>query len=118
MNKQYKYPETQVAELNVEQWLFEAKLNYLVSEIMATLDIDDVDEIAGSLGRAFQACGTLQLSLSRNFKKVYRFDGDNIILDWKISPLAFYLVVINCNPAYERVARAQLYFAMNQVSHK
>jgi hypothetical protein len=115
MLKQFKYSETNVAERNIDQWLFEARLNYLVSEIMSTLDIEDVDEIATSLSRAFQACGTLQLSFNRNFKKVYRSDGDNVIMDWKISPLACYLIVINCNPSYERVAKAQLYFALKNI---
>jgi hypothetical protein len=98
MLKQYKYAETKLGRQNTNQWLFEATLNYFVSEIMAKLDIDDVNEIAASLSRAFQACGTLQLSLDRNFKKVYRSDGDKINMDWKISPLACYLIVINCNP--------------------
>ncbi len=116
MLKQYEYPETLVAEQNTDQWFFEARLNYFVSEIMSTLEIEDVDEIATSLNRAFQACVTLQLSFKRNFKKVYRSDGDNMIMDWKISPLACYLVVINCCPTHERVAKAQLYFAMTKAT--
>jgi hypothetical protein len=114
MLKQYN-AETKVAKQKIDQWLFEARLNYLVSEIMTSLDIDDVNEIATSLSRAFQACGTLQLSFNRNFKKVYRSDGDHITMDWKISPLACYLIVINCNPSYERVAKAQLYFALKNI---
>jgi hypothetical protein len=106
--------DAKIVRRYTDQWLFEARLNYFVSDIMATLDIEDVNEIAASLNRAFQACGTLQLPFSRNFKKVYRSDGDKMLMDWKISPLACYLIVINCNPSYEHVAKAQLYFAMHK----
>ena len=97
---------------NLHQWLFETGLHYFVSEIMETLDIDDADEIERSLSRTFQVCDTLRISVSRNFKRVYRYDGHNMIADWKISSLACYLIVINSNPGNERVAKAQLYFAM------
>ena len=96
------------------QWFFEARLPYFANEIMERLNIEDAEEISLALKRTFEACRTLQIPLSRNFKKVYRFNGKELIDDWKVSALAHYLIVINCNPANEQVAKAQLYFAMGK----
>lgn len=118
MLKQYDNFEINMALQNNEPWFFEPRLNYFACDILDTLEITDADERVLSLNRAFQACGTLQISINRNFKRVYRFDGENLIIDWKISSLACYLIVINCNPSHEQVAKAQLYFAMNSSFRK
>jgi len=114
MLKIYDYLEAVMEEQNNRQWYFENRLNLFASEIMETLEIEDSDEIALAINRAFRACGSLNIPFNRNFKKVYRFDGIQLMMDWKISPLACYLIIINCNPDNEQVAKAQLYFAMNQ----
>ena len=101
-----------------QEWLFEARLNYYASEIMRTLAIEDEEEIALSLSRAFRVCASLNIPFHRHFKKVYCFDGTYLIPDWKISDLASYLIVINCNPIHEGVAKAQLYFAMKMNAKK
>ena len=116
MPKQYDYPESGIELHREYEWLFAPSLNYLASEVMEALDIEDVEEIKISLQRAFVACRNLHIPLHRNFKKVYRYDGENMIADWKISSLACYLIVINCSPVHEGVAKAQLYFATNTVS--
>jgi DNA-damage-inducible protein D len=118
MLKLYDYLEAMIEERNRRYWFFETKLNFYASEIMQSLDIEDADDIASSLNRAFRACETLQIPLNRNFKRVYCSDGKNLNLDWKISAFACYLIIINCNPRHESVAKAQLYFAMNQPRHK
>ena len=118
MLKQYDDLDTRLIEEYGKHIYSEARLNYFASEVMEILAIDDADEIATSLSRAFQACGTLHLSFNNNFKKVYRYDGENMIADWKISSLACYLIVINSNPANEHVARAQLYFATKVTTGK
>ena len=111
MLKLYDYLE----EHNNRQWYYDNRLDYFASEIMKMLEIEDETDITFSLSRALQVCRTLNIPVSRNFKKVYRFNGVNLVTDWKISPLASYLIIINCNPENEQVAKAQLFFAMNQV---
>ena len=108
------HTENGIEEYNHFKWYFEARLHYFVSEIMEMLDIDDAEEIEASLTRAIQTCGTLQLAFNLNFKRVYRCDGQHVKTDWKLSSLACYLIIINCNPCYERVAKAQLYFVMRK----
>jgi hypothetical protein len=97
-------------------WLLNAKLNYLASDIMEMLAITDTDETALSIDRAFQACRMLHIPVSLNFHRVFCFDGKDLFIDWKISALACYLIVINSDPKYEGVAKAQLWFAMNKAS--
>ncbi len=117
MTEQFNQAGNYVEPLHAPHWFFEAKLTYVLSEIMQELGIEDENDIAASLSRAFRACDTLQLPVSRNFRKVYRGEGHQMKTDWEISPVACYLIVINCNPTYESVARAQLYFALNRVAH-
>ncbi len=112
MLKLYDHIENVMEEQNIHQWYFEGGLNYFANDIMEALDIEDALEFAISINRAFQACGKLNVSFDRNFKRVYRFDGDNLIADWKISSLACYLIIINSKPIYSKVARAQLFFSL------
>lgn len=116
MLKLYDYLEVMVEEQNRRQQVFETGLDFFASDIMGMLKIDDSTEISSSLKRTFEACSTLNFPFERNFKKVYRFDGENLFMDWKISSLACYLIIINCEPSHEYVAKAQLYFAMNQIA--
>ena|ERR1700741_4497580 len=117
MLKLYDHMETMLEEHNNHQWYVEAKLNYFAGEVLEMLSIEEPEEISEALGRALKACRTLRIPVNRHFKKVYRFNGDVLITDWKISSFASYLIIINCNPVHETVAKAQLYFAMNQSVH-
>ncbi len=117
MTEQFSQPGNYIEPLQAPYWFFEAKLNYLLTEVMEELGIDNENDIATSLSRALRACDTLQLPISRNFRKVFRSEGHQMKSDWEISPVACYLLVINCNPTYESVAKAQLYFALNRVAH-
>jgi hypothetical protein len=115
MLKLFDYLEAIMEERNSRQWYYESRLDYFASEIMEMLEVKDPEDSVFSLSRAIQACQTLDIPVNNNFKKVYRFDGINLVADWKVSPLACYLLIVNCNPVNEQVAKAQLFFAMNQV---
>jgi len=112
--KIYDYLDIVMQEHQKQRWFKNFELNYFVSDIMSNLNIDNAQEIEISLKRTFNACNTLRISKRQNFKKIYRFDGKNLHIDWKISSLACYLIIINCNPTNEFVARAQLHFALNR----
>ncbi|MFL5753801.1 MAG: hypothetical protein ACJ76F_10375 [Bacteroidia bacterium] len=114
MLKLYDYLEGVMEEHNRKQWLFDTKLDHFASEVMEVLEINDPLEADLSLQRALLACRALQFPDGNNFKQVYRFNGEQLLVDWRLSPLACYLLIINCSPANELVARAQLFFAMNQ----
>jgi hypothetical protein len=106
-----------ITKVSTDNQFFETELYYSVSSIMETIGID-VDEITLSLNRAFQVCETLHISIDRNFKKIFCYDGKSLSTDWKISALGCYLIIINCNPVNEQVAKAQLYFSIAYQANK
>lgn len=111
--KIYDYLDVVMQEHKKQQ--FEnLKLKYFLSDIMSDLKIIDAEEIQASLDRSFAVCNALHISQLVHFQKIYRSNGDNLIVDWKISSLACYLILINCNPKNEFVARAQLHFPSNR----
>jgi hypothetical protein len=112
--KLYDYLDIVMQEHHRQQWFKNYGLNYFVRDIMHNLNIIDDNEIEMAVKRTLDACKILQISQNQNFKKIYRFDGSNLHIDWKISSLACYLIIINCNPSNEFVARAQMHFALNR----
>lgn len=116
MLKPYDYLDEILAGQAFSQRIQDLKLNRFASEIMELLEISDEQEIQSSLERAFQTIDSLNISFDSNFRKVFRYNGDSLVADWRVSPLAFYLIVINCSPGHKMVARAQLYFTMKQNS--
>ncbi len=112
--KLYDYLDIVMQEHQKQQWFKTYQLNYFVRDIMNNLNINDTKEIDLAVKRSFDACKILRISKNDNFKKVYRFDGQNLHIDYKISALACYLIIINCNPTNEFVARAQLHYAINR----
>lgn len=114
MLRRYDHLEVLLQEYQSHQSSFESKLNFFAGDILKELEIEEAEEISSSLERAFRACTVLNIPFENNFKRVYRFNGKNLHADWKISSLACYLLIINCNPSHEPVARAQLFFALNR----
>jgi len=109
--------DTVLAERQSRHRFFEPRLPYFLNDTLEKLSIEDADEIETALNRTFEACRILKIPLSHNFKRVYRYDDAYIMEDYKISALAHYLFIINCNPTNEKVARAQLYFVMHKSAH-
>lgn len=87
-------------------------LKFYASEIMEQLGYDSYEDISLVLNRAVLACKAMGISVSQHFRHVYRYDGDKIHLDWKLSSLACYLLVVNADPGNPVVARVQLYIFM------
>lgn len=103
-----------------EQWdntmiLFneqEPTINYVcyASELIERLSVSE-EELDRAVERAFKACISLDISIKKNFKSVFRNCEDHLVTDWKLSPLACYLIVINADPANQQVAKMQIHFA-------
>lgn len=88
------------------------ELNYYASELIDYLELADEQELELALERAFQVCSSLHISIEDNFKQVFRFDGQKLYSDWQLSSLACYMITINGNPIHPKVARAQVFFAL------
>jgi hypothetical protein len=108
----YNYFESFTHLGNDPHWYYEKEMNYSAWEIMQELEISHED-MSRAIERVFHACTSLHIPFERNFKPFYRSDGEQVFKDWKLSALGCYLVVINCDPINEQVARAQLYFMIN-----
>jgi hypothetical protein len=92
-------------------------LLYYASDIMDKLGCEKDEEIDEAIQRVVQVCQSLNIPLKRNFRRIYRYDGFKMITDWKISPLACYLLMINGNPCNPNVAKAQIFFATRNSGH-
>jgi hypothetical protein len=86
-------------------------INYLCNseDLMYKMNTDDV-QFKHALDRAISACKSLNISINDNFQKVFSNKEEEISLQWNLTPLACYLIIINLNPSDFLVARAQLMF--------
>lgn len=88
--------------------LQERRLRFYASELQQTLELPELQQLEDALNRAMDACRSQQMELAEHFKPIYRCEETQIIRDWKLSPLAWCLVLVNANPAHPEVARMQL----------
>ncbi len=88
--------------------LQESKLRYYASELQKILNFTSLSPLEDALMRAMNVCRLQQLDLAEHFKPIYRCEETGVVKDWKLSPLAWCLVMINADPANPEVARMQL----------
>ena len=93
-----------------------AELLYYASDLVESIGLRDEMQLEDALRRAFKVCTSLRIPIEDNFASVYRFDGTEMVPDWKLSALASYLVIVNADPENSKVARAQLYFTLKNFS--
>lgn len=86
----------------------ERRLRFYATELQHTLELPELQQLEDALSRAMDVCRSQQLELAEHFKPIYRCEVSGVIKDWKLSPLAWCLVMINANPAHPEVARMQL----------
>ncbi|MFL5763597.1 MAG: hypothetical protein ACJ77K_06605 [Bacteroidia bacterium] len=98
-------------EYREQQRQSENRFRYFVNDVFDLLGISSEEERNASLERTLHACETLHIPVAGNFLRIYRFGDHAMVADWKLSPLACYLVIINCDPVNEKVAKAQLFLA-------
>jgi hypothetical protein len=81
---------------------------HMISDVMNRLGYCDEKDLHDALMRAFEICCVLQIPITDNFKKVYRYHDHEVEVDWQVSDLGCYLLLINGNTCNPNVARAQL----------
>lgn len=91
----------------------ERKLRYYASELRKVLALPALSYLDDALQRAMKVCRSQQLELEEHFKPVYRCEETGVVKDWKLSPLAWCLVILNADPASPEVARMQLALLKN-----
>jgi hypothetical protein len=80
------------------------------SELMERFKFSE-EEMDNAVERAFKACYSLRIPIGENFRSVFRSGENSLSNDWKLSPLACYLVLINADPGNAEIAHLQLVFA-------
>jgi hypothetical protein len=118
MLKMYDYLDEVLATQRIRQTRQHQKLAYYASEIAERMGELSNEDFSNTLFRTFKVCAALDIPIDDNFKKIYRYDGQKMITDWQLSPLACYLLMVNGNPMNPSVAKVQLYAAFHSVSIK
>jgi DNA-damage-inducible protein D len=83
---------------------------YYSTTLMEFLDYDKFELFEEVIRTAKKACVNLNIPIKQHFKTVYICDKDNLYIDYCLSPFACYLITMNADPSYPRVAEAQLNF--------
>lgn len=114
MLKLYDYLDEVLATQQIKQTHHRQRLAYYASDIMERMGENILAaDFTDTLFRTFKVCSALEIPINDNFKKIYRYDGQQMITDWKLSPLACYLLMLNGNPQNPSVAKVQLFAAFH-----
>ena len=89
--------------------LLDADLTFYASELR-DIGLGDDEDIRQAVERAVQICNASAISVRKNFKCVYRWDRERhtVTCDWRLSPMARKLVIMNGNASNPLVAKVQL----------
>lgn len=92
-------------------------MHLLVSDLMEDLGYRNENDLHHALMRAFEICCTMHISIADNFKRIYRYNDNLVEVDWEVSDLGCYLLLINGNSCNPNVAKAQLYAIISARGH-
>lgn len=113
MLKIYDYLDEVLATEKIKQTRRHQKLAYYASEIAERMGEASTNDFSDTLFRTFKICSALDIPIDENFKKIYRYDGQQMVMDWQLSSLACYLLMLNGNPTNPSVAKVQLFAAFH-----
>ena len=88
--------------------LAEKELTCYASDLLQQHGCDSIDELSQAVKRATEVCNSMQVPLHENFKPVYRSRNGEVVQDWRLSPMAYMLTVLNADAKNDLVARTQL----------
>ena len=82
-------------------------MKFLASDLLSN-GFSDMRQINEAIDRAIQIClSSSTFSIKKNFKPVYISDNGNMLCDWKLSPIARKLVIVNADASIPIVAKIQ-----------
>ncbi len=80
------------------------------TDLMENLGYVDWNHFESIIRRAIAVCEHIDIEVEEHFKPVYRNVGGDIWKDYRLSPLACYLVTANGDSNNATTGRAQVYF--------
>ncbi|WP_439882966.1 hypothetical protein ACSX1A_07310 [Pontibacter sp. MBLB2868] len=83
-------------------------LTFYASDLLQVTGYESMEELSQALKRATEVCNCMHLPLRENFKVVYRSKAGSVVQDWRLSPMAYLLMVINSNSQNDLVAQLQV----------
>ncbi|MBB6610212.1 hypothetical protein H7F15_04100 [Pontibacter sp. Tf4] len=87
--------------------LAERNLTYYASDLLSRHACQNLSELDQAVKRTTEVCTCMRLPLRENIKAVYRSRGGQVIRDWRLSPMAYMLLLINADTSNEVVAQLQ-----------
>ena len=88
--------------------LADKNLNYYASDLMHLTGCESMDELGTALKRATEVCTCMHIPLRENFKVVFRPQNGELVQDWRLSPMAYMLMVLNADAHNNLVAHLQV----------
>ena len=88
--------------------LADRQLTCYASDLLEQRGCENMGELGQAVKRATEVCHSMHLPLQENFKVVFRSVNGNVVQDWRLSPMAYLLMVLNADPHNEMVARTQV----------
>lgn len=86
----------------------DSNLTYYASDLLKQHSCENLEVLGNAVKRATEVCTCMHMPLQENFKVVFRSQGGEVIQDWRLSPLAYLLTVINSDSKNDVVARLQV----------
>lgn len=86
----------------------DTQLTCYASDLFQQRGCDTLNELSQAIRRATEVCTSMHLPLQENFKVVYRSRNGEVVQDWRLSPMAYLLMVLNANSQNDVVARTQV----------
>lgn len=90
----------------------EEKPEYYASDISGKLGYTNKEDFDSTLARTLEVFSDLHLSAKKNCKQIFRFRDGEMVIDWKLSSLACYLMVLNGNPNNLNLGK-ELFFTLH-----
>ncbi|MCX2741886.1 hypothetical protein [Pontibacter anaerobius] len=88
--------------------LADKELTCYASDLLQQHGCESMVELSQAIKRATEVCTSMHLPLRENFKPVYRSRNGEVVQDWRLSPMAYMLMVLNADARNDLVARTQL----------
>lgn len=101
----------------LRQVIEESQLKYSASHLQAVLKIDNEEEMYWAIQKAIKTVKTLKLNSRNHFQRIYCAQNNLVIIDWRLSSLAYLLVLLNCDSEHPLVAQAQLELIRDKIDY-
>lgn len=100
-----------ILEINqaIEQFdeaYYHSKMTHYASEIIADYNLSDT-EFSEALERTYNVFNTLNLNTDHHIRKIYKTENHQIVYDFKLSPQAYALLLLNSSTHNPLIAKIQ-----------